>query len=104
MLSRPGRPNLPSRSGPPTTAGRWSLLPDVETDPTVRAAAIAETLLDRHGVLTRGAVVAERTPGGFAATYRVLSAFEDAGRVRRGYFVEGLGAAQFATGASISAR
>ncbi len=98
---RPGRPNLPSRSGPPTTAGRWSLLPDVETDPTVRAAAVAETLLDRHGVLTRGAVVAERTPGGFAATYRVLSAFEDAGRVRRGYFVEGLGAAQFATGGAV---
>ena len=98
---RPGRPTLPSRSGPPTTAGRWSMLPDVETDPTVRAAAVAETLLDRHGVLTRGAVVAERAPGGFAATYRVLSAFEDAGRVRRGYFVEGLGAAQFATGGAV---
>ena len=98
---RPGRGALPARSGPPTTAGRWSLLPDVETDPTLRAAAVAETLLDRHGVLTRGAVVAERTPGGFAATYRVLSAFEDAGRVRRGYFVEGLGAAQFATSGAV---
>ena len=54
-------------------------------------------LLERHGVVTRGAAVAERVPGGFAAAYRVLSAFEDAGRVRRGYFVEGLGAAQFAT-------
>jgi ATP-dependent Lhr-like helicase len=52
-------------------------------------------------VLTRGAVAAERTPGGFAATYRVLTAFEDAGRVRRGYFVEGLGAAQFATGGAV---
>ncbi len=101
---RPGRPGsavLPSRSGPPTTAGRWSLLPEPEPDATVRAAAVAETLLDRHGVLTRGAVVAERSPGGFAATYRVLSAFEDAGRVRRGYFVEGLGAAQFATGGAV---
>jgi len=88
---------LPSRTGPPTTAGRWSLLPEREPDGTVRAAALADTLLDRHGVLTRGAVVAEGAPGGFAAVYRVLSAFEDAGRVRRGYFVEGLGAAQFAT-------
>ena len=66
-------------------------------EPTARAAALAETLLDRHGVLTRGAVTAEGAPGGFAAVYRVLSAFEDAGRVRRGYYVEGLGAAQFAT-------
>jgi ATP-dependent Lhr-like helicase len=54
-------------------------------------------LLERHGVVTRGAAVAERVPGGFAAAYRVLSAFEDAGRVRRGYFVEGLGASQFAS-------
>jgi ATP-dependent Lhr-like helicase len=98
--ARIGRPTLPTRSGPPTVAGRWSLLPDRETDPTRRAQALAETLLDRHGVVTRGAVVAERTPGGFAAAYRVLRAFEDAGRCRRGYFVEGLGAAQFAeTGA-----
>jgi ATP-dependent Lhr-like helicase len=58
--------------------------------------AYAEALLDRHGVVTRGAVVAERSTGGFAAAYRVLSAFEDTGRCRRGYFVEGLGAAQFA--------
>jgi ATP-dependent Lhr-like helicase len=48
-------------------------------------------------VVTRGAVVAERTPGGFAAAYKVLSGFEEAGRTRRGYFVEGLGAAQVAT-------
>src|SRR5207253_8948890 len=73
------------------------LLPERETEATVRAAAIAELLLERHGVVTRGAAVAERVPGGFAAAYRVLSAFEDAGRVRRGYFVEGLGASQFAT-------
>ncbi len=57
---------------------------------------MAEALLDRHGVLTRGAVAAEQIPGGFSAVYPVLSAFEDAGRCRRGYFVEGLGAAQFA--------
>jgi len=78
-------------------AGRWALLPAADTEPTARAATLAETLLDRHGVLTRGAVTAEGAPGGFAAVYRVLSAFEDAGRVRRGYYVEGLGAAQFAT-------
>jgi ATP-dependent Lhr-like helicase len=58
--------------------------------------ATAEALLDRYGVLTRGAVAAESIVGGFAAVYPVLSAFEDAGRCRRGYFVEGLGAAQFA--------
>jgi ATP-dependent Lhr-like helicase len=95
--ARAGRPRLPSRTGPPTTAGRWSLLPELETDPTRRAATVAETLLERHGVVTRGAVVAERVEGGFAAAYRVLSAFEDTGRCRRGYVVEGLGAAQFAT-------
>lgn len=48
-------------------------------------------------MLTRGAVAAERAPGGFAGVYKVLAAFEDAGRTRRGYYVEGLGAAQFST-------
>ncbi|MGL5857814.1 MAG: Lhr family helicase [Angustibacter sp.] len=96
-IGRPGRPDLPSRTGPASTVGRWSLVPPVEPDPTLRAAANAEFLLDRHGVVTRGAVAAESVPGGFAGVYRVLSSFEDAGRVRRGYFVEGLGAAQFAT-------
>ena len=80
----------------PTTAGRWSLLPAPLADPTQRAHALAQTLLDRHGVVTRGAVQAERAPGGFAGVYRVLSALEENGRVRRGYVVEGLGAAQFA--------
>jgi ATP-dependent helicase Lhr and Lhr-like helicase len=92
---RPGRAPLPARSGPPTLAGRWSLLPVPEPDHTRRAAALAETLLDRYGVVTRGSVVAERVEGGFAAAYRVLSAFEETGRCRRGYVVEGLGAAQF---------
>ena len=77
-------------------AGRWSRLPERDLDPTRRAAALAELLLERYGVVTRGAVVAEESPGGFAAVYPVLSAFEEAGRCRRGYFVEGLGAAQFA--------
>lgn len=85
-----------SRSGPPTVAGRWSLLPAREPDPTVRAHALARTLLDRYGVVTRGAVAAEGIEGGFSAVYRVLSVFEDNGQARRGYVVEGLGAAQFA--------
>ena len=93
----PGRPSLPSRTGPPAGAGRWSLLPPVEDDATVRAYATAEVLLDRYGVVTRGAVVAEDVPGGFAGVYRVLAAAEESGRVRRGYFVESLGAAQFST-------
>ncbi len=90
------RPRLPTRGGPPLAAGRWSAVPQRDDDPTRRAHAAAEALLDRHGVLTRGAVLAERTPGGFAAAYKVLSAFEESGRCRRGYFVAGLGAAQFA--------
>ncbi|MBT2363779.1 ATP-dependent helicase [Streptomyces sp. ISL-10] len=85
-----------TRSGPPTVSGRWSLLPTPEPEPTHRAHALARTLLDRHGVVTRGAVAAEGVEGGFSATYRVLSAFEDSGQARRGYVVEGLGAAQFA--------
>jgi ATP-dependent helicase Lhr and Lhr-like helicase len=93
---RRGRPVMPARSGPPTAAGRWSLLPDREPDPTRRAHAAAEALLDRHGILTRGAVMAEHIAGGFAAVYPVLKAFEETGRCRRGYFVEGLGGAQFA--------
>lgn len=93
-LTASARPQ--SRTGPPTVAGRWSLLPSPEADPTVRAHALARTLLDRHGVVTRGAVGAEGVEGGFSAVYRVLSAFEDSGQARRGYVVEGLGAAQFA--------
>jgi ATP-dependent Lhr-like helicase len=65
--SVPARPSLPSRSGPARVAGRWSLLPPVDLDPTLRAYANAELLLDRHGILTRGATVAEDVPGGFAA-------------------------------------
>ncbi|NHC13612.1 ATP-dependent helicase [Motilibacter deserti] len=90
------RPAMPTRGGPPQTAGRWSVLPAREADPTRRATATADLLLERYGVVVRGAVAAERAEGGFAAAYRVLSAYEEAGRCRRGYFVEGLGAAQFA--------
>ena len=100
---RPTRPRPDARRAParPRPPGRWALLPELDTDPTRRAHATAERLLDRHGVVTRGAVVSERVPGGFAAVYKVLSAFEDSGRCRRGYFVEGLGAAQFGTAGAI---
>jgi ATP-dependent Lhr-like helicase len=98
---RPGRAPLTSRMGPPTVAGRWSLLPERSADATRRSHALAEALLDRHGVVTRGAAQAEGVPGGFAAVYRVLAAFEEAGRCRRGYFVEGLGAAQFALAGAV---
>ncbi|MCE4946817.1 DEAD/DEAH box helicase [Streptomyces albulus] len=94
-LTAAARPTA-SRSGPPTVGGRWSLLPAPEPDPTHRAHALARTLLDRHGIVTRGAVAAEGVTGGFSAAYRVLAAFEESGQARRGYVVEGLGAAQFA--------
>jgi ATP-dependent Lhr-like helicase len=90
-----------AQSAPPTVAGRWSLLPQPETATTVRAAALAEQLLDRHGIVTRGAVQSEGVAGGFALAYKVLAGLEETGRTRRGYFVDGLGAAQFATPATV---
>lgn len=76
--------------------GRWSLLPGRETDPTVRARALAAQLLDRHGVLTRGVAAVEGVSAWYTALYRVLAALEETGQVRRGYFVEHLGGSQFA--------
>ncbi|MFD9735415.1 ATP-dependent helicase [Umezawaea sp. NPDC059074] len=93
---RAGRPDMPSRTGPPTVAGRWSLAVVPAIDPTRRAHARAEAFLERHGVLTRGALDTERVTGGFSGVYRVLRAMEESGQVVRGYVVEGLGAAQFA--------
>ena len=94
------RPGSLRRTGPPAGAGRWSLLRTEWTGPaftpTERAHALATQLLDRHGVVTREAVRAEGIFGGYAAVYPVLRALEETGRVRRGYFVAGLGAAQFA--------
>ncbi len=114
---RAGRPPTLSRAGPPTAAGRWSLSPVpappspgpatmsqptvTRSDPTRRAHARAETFLERHGVLTRGALDTERVAGGFAGIYKVLRAMEESGRCRRGYVVEGLGAAQFAVPGAI---
>jgi ATP-dependent Lhr-like helicase len=96
-----GRPVLPARQAPPLAAGRWGILPLPEGDPTVRAAATADFLLDRYGVVTRGSVQAEQVPGGFALVYKTLAALEEAGRARRGYFVEHLGAAQFSTSGTV---
>ncbi len=97
--SRAVRPGRPAGAGPPRAAGRWSLVADLIGEgrsPTERGHATALALLERHGVVTREAVLAEGLAGGFASVYPVLKAMEDAGRVRRGYFVDGLGAAQFA--------
>lgn len=91
------RATMPSRSGPPTMSGRWSLLPERLLDNTIRAHATADLLLERYGVLTRGSVQGEQVPGGFALMYRVLTEFEDRGRCRRGYFIDSLGGAQFST-------
>ncbi len=95
---RPGR--VATRTGPPRAAGRWSLVTDLlaggRVTATERATALAAQLLDRHGVLTRDAVRSEDVVGGFSAVYGVLRAMEESGRTRRGYFVEGLGGAQFA--------
>jgi len=80
-------------------AGRWSLTAaagDAPATPTERATAQVRALLDRHGLVTRETVRAETFGGGFAAAYGILKAMEDAGRARRGYFVAGCGAAQFA--------
>ncbi|AWB95234.1 ATP-dependent helicase [Agromyces badenianii] len=90
-----------ARANPPRAAGRWSVLPLASAAATPRAHALGEALLERYGVVTRGSVVAEGHLGGFALAYRTLSGFEDSGRVRRGYFIEGQGGAQFATGAAV---
>jgi ATP-dependent helicase Lhr and Lhr-like helicase len=95
---RPGR----LQTGPPEAVGRWSLVGDAASGAggtagaTTRLHSLVTVLLERHGVLTREAVAAEEVAGGFSGIYPVLRAMEESGRIRRGYFVEGLGAAQFA--------
>ncbi|OBJ69685.1 ATP-dependent helicase [Mycobacterium sp. 1274756.6] len=100
-LSRYSVAAAATRAVDATVAGRWSALPTPEPDATLRAHHRAELLLDRHGVLTRGAVAAEGLPGGFAGLYPVLTGFEEAGRCQRGYFVESLGGAQFALASTV---
>jgi ATP-dependent helicase Lhr and Lhr-like helicase len=85
------------RLAPPSAEGRWALVPARDTrDTTKWAAATTQQLLARHGVLTRESVAAETIHGGFGVVYPVLKGMEETGRIRRGYFVAGLGATQFA--------
>jgi ATP-dependent helicase Lhr and Lhr-like helicase len=100
----PARRAAPSRRplmrlGQPRATGRWSLVQDLlepAAPRTERLYAQAGALLQRHGILTRESVVGEGWSGGFAGLYPVLRAMEEAGRIRRGYFVDGLGGSQFA--------
>ncbi|MDA2979135.1 MAG: DEAD/DEAH box helicase [Actinomycetota bacterium] len=83
---------------PAHAAGRWYLTASLRTDQPSgeeAAIAIANQLLDRYGVVVRDAVLAEGIPGGFSGLYPVLSSLEDIGKNRRGYFIEGMGGAQF---------
>jgi ATP-dependent Lhr-like helicase len=108
-----GRYGRPSRSalaaaahaarsaGLPALPGRWSRLPRRAVEDTRIALMRTEVLLDRYGLLTRGEVAAEGVPGGFSAVYPVLRQAEETGRYRRGYFVEGLGAAQFGVSGAV---
>ena len=96
------------RTTPPTAQGRWAALRpadprtgEVEPTTTERSHALALQLLHRYGVLLRESVASENVPGGFSAVYDVLKALEESGRIRRGYFVGGLGATQFALPAAV---
>jgi ATP-dependent helicase Lhr and Lhr-like helicase len=89
---------------PPTAEGRWSLVDApraTKSSTTEWSTAFTHQLLARHGVVTRETTAHEPVTGGFSIVYQVLKAMEDAGRVRRGYFVSGLGAAQFAMPAAL---
>ena len=97
---RSGRTSFASTT-PPDMVGRWAATPRADTDATRRSVALGESLLDRYGVVTRGSVVAEDILGGFALAYKTLSGFESSGKAMRGYLIEGLGAAQFSTPATI---
>ncbi|MGI8410999.1 MAG: Lhr family helicase, partial [Solirubrobacteraceae bacterium] len=106
----PGRARAPARSPGRFAArrrggaaaqvqGRWSLTAPLHVapvDPAARRRAVAELLLERYGILPREQVLAAGVPGGFSALYSELAQLETLGVARRGYFVEGLGAAQFA--------
>jgi len=88
-------------TAPPATQGRWSLIQTLEVNATTRANTLAHQLLARYGVVTRETAPSENIAGGFSAVYPVLRAMEEAGRIRRGYFVASLGATQFATGGAL---
>ncbi|SEE84145.1 ATP dependent helicase, Lhr family [Arthrobacter alpinus] len=103
----PGRAAGVQRGAPPMGAGRWSLLPAGPNEEvssaqaTLRGHALAELFLDRYGVVTRGSVMNQGIPGGFGLMYKVLARLEEGGKCRRGYFIEHLGAAQFAVSATV---
>jgi len=112
-----GRAGIVQRGAPPLGAGRWSALPDgglaavgmpdaigsttASAQATLRSHALAELFLDRYGVVTRGSVMNHGIPGGFGLMYKVLARLEETGKCRRGYFIEHLGAAQFAVPATV---
>jgi ATP-dependent helicase Lhr and Lhr-like helicase len=99
-----GRAFRSRRVAPPSAEGRWSLVSDrtaLAVSPTEWSTAVAQQLLARYGVLTREVAAAEGIFGGFGAVYDVLKALEDAGRIRRGYFVGEVGATQFAVPAAL---
>ena len=103
--NRGAQPFRSRRLVPPTAEGRWSVgrtrATVTKTSATEWSAAIAQQLLTRHGIVTRETIASEGIAGGFSAVYQVLKAMEDAGRIRRGYFVAGLGGAQFAMPAAL---
>jgi ATP-dependent helicase Lhr and Lhr-like helicase len=109
--SRPAKRqhNLPSfrsrRTTPPSAQGRWGLVPQPDrsspAQQTEWSHALALQMLNRYGIFTRETAAQENVPGGFSAVYDVLKALEESGRVRRGYFIAGLGAAQFALPAAV---
>jgi ATP-dependent helicase Lhr and Lhr-like helicase len=87
------------RMAPAEAEGRWSLVAARRRDgaaDTERAAALAKQLLARYGLVTREVGAAEEIPGGFSAIYEVLRTMEETGKIRRGYFVGGVAAMQFA--------
>ncbi len=92
------------RPGAPQVQGRWSLTGPLFAGAPAhgpRMRALAEVLLERYGIVTRETVLAEGIPGGFSGLYGELANLETLGTARRGYFVEGLGGAQFALSAAI---
>jgi ATP-dependent Lhr-like helicase len=89
------------RIAPPSTQGRWSLLPPPRGSATERASATAHQLLARYGIIVREAASVESVSGGFSAIYPVLKAMEESGRIRRGYFVAGFGATQFGSAGAL---
>jgi ATP-dependent Lhr-like helicase len=98
------RESARGRSGRSLAGGRWSLVRDLLSDATSdteRVAARTHVLLERYGIVSREAAIAEETAGGFAPIYQVLKTLEETGRVRRGLFVDGLSGAQFALPGSV---